>query len=101
MSERTVTVQAPSENRIQILVSNTGVEIARDELTRIFDKFYRIPTGDRWQQGGTGLGLALIKTSIAYLNGSIWAESNAMQTQFIVELPISPPPAALESTSLD
>jgi signal transduction histidine kinase len=97
--EITVTVQAPSENRIQIIVSNTGVEIARDELTRIFDKFYRIPTSDRWQQGGTGLGLALIKKSIAYLNGSVWAESNTMQTQFIVELPLSPPSAALESTS--
>jgi PAS domain S-box-containing protein len=97
--EITVTVQAQSENRIQIIVSNTGVEIAKDELTRIFDKFYRIPTSDRWQQGGTGLGLALIKKSIAYLNGSVWAESSAMQTQFIVELPLSSPSAALESTS--
>ena len=89
--EITVTVRTHPGNRIQLVVCNTGVEIPIDELTHIFDKFYRIPTSDQWQQGGTGLGLALIKKSVTYLGGSIWAESSAGQTRFIVELPISPP----------
>jgi hypothetical protein len=54
-------------------------------------QFYRIPTSDRYQQGGTGLGLALIKKLASYLGGSIWAESGAGKTRFIVDLPITPP----------
>ncbi len=86
----TVTVRVQPENQIQLVVCNSGVEIPADELTHIFDKFYRIPTSDRWQQGGTGLGLALVKKSVTYLGGSIWAESAAGTTCFIVELPILP-----------
>lgn len=78
------------EERLQVVVSNSGVELPAEELSRIFDKFYRIPVIDRWQQGGTGLGLALIQKSVTYLGGSIWAESSAGETRFIVELPISP-----------
>ena len=88
----TVTVRVQPENHIQLIVCNSGVEISADELTHVFDKFYRIPTSDRWQQGGTGLGLALVKKSVTYLGGSIWAESSAGQTCFIVELPISSTP---------
>ncbi|NJP08194.1 MAG: response regulator [Leptolyngbyaceae cyanobacterium RU_5_1] len=89
--EITVSVQPlPITNRIQLKVTNTGIEIPADELPRIFDKFYRIPTSDRWQQGGTGLGLALVKKLVAYLGGFIWAESNSGQTCFTVELPVNP-----------
>ena len=38
-----------------------GVTIPVDEQERIFDKFYRVPSADPWKQGGTGLGLALVK----------------------------------------
>jgi PAS domain S-box-containing protein len=86
----TVTVRVQPENQVQLIVCNSGVEIPADELIHIFDKFYRIPTSDRWQQGGTGLGLALVKKSVTYLGGSISAESSAGQTRFMVELSISP-----------
>lgn len=89
----TVTVRTQSSDRVRLMVCNTGVEIAPDELNRVFDRFYRIPTGDRWKQGGTGLGLALVKKLVSYLGGNIWAESTAGQTCFIVELPVVPPEA--------
>lgn len=85
-----VSARAQSAHRLQIAVCNTGVEVPADELTHIFDKFYRIPTSDRWQQGGTGLGLALVKKQVACLGGSVWAESSAGQTCLIVELPVIP-----------
>lgn len=85
-----ITADIHPENRIQLMVFNTGIEIPADELIRIFDKFYRIPTSDRWQQGGTGLGLALINKLVIHLGGTIWAESGAGQTRFIVELPLTP-----------
>lgn len=87
----TVSAYLQAENYLHLKVSNTGVEVPTDELTRIFDKFYRIPTEDRWQQGGTGLGLALLKKMVEHIGGSVWAESGSGQTSFIVELPLTLP----------
>ena len=75
------------EKYLQLCVSNTGVEIPPDELPRIFDKFYRVPTSDPWRQGGTGLGLALVKRLVQRLGGEIQAESAAGRTSFAVRLP--------------
>ncbi|MDX2232362.1 MAG: GAF domain-containing protein [Leptolyngbyaceae cyanobacterium bins.349] len=72
-----------------IRVSNTGVEIPAQELSRIFEKFYRIPSIDRWKQGGTGLGLALVQKLIEHLGGTIQVESGSGQTCFHVKLPFS------------
>ncbi len=74
-------------HQLQLIVSNSGVQILNEELPRIFDKFHRISGSDRWNQGGTGLGLALVKRQITYLGGSIWAESDANEVRFVIELP--------------
>ncbi|HEY9747869.1 MAG TPA: CHASE2 domain-containing protein [Allocoleopsis sp.] len=73
---------------IELSVSNSGVEIPEIELPRIFEKFYRIPRNDRWKQGGTGLGLALVKRLVEHLGGVIQVTSNAEHTKFTVLLPI-------------
>ncbi len=70
-------------------VCNSGVELLPEQLARIFEKFYRIPTSDPHKHAGTGLGLALVKKLVAQLGGTIRAESAAQQTCFAVELPIS------------
>ncbi|MCU0566387.1 MAG: CHASE2 domain-containing protein [Oculatellaceae cyanobacterium Prado106] len=69
------------------MVNNTGSEIPPTELSKIFDKFYRVPTGDRWHQGGTGLGLALVKKLAEQLGGTIQLTSQSGQTTFTVEIP--------------
>ncbi|WP_421655812.1 sensor histidine kinase [Leptothermofonsia sp. ETS-13] len=71
-------------------VCNFGVEIPAGELPNIFEKFYRVPGIDRWKQGGTGLGLALVKKMTQHLGGKIYVASTANQTCFTIELPISP-----------
>ena len=87
-SDQTITLAASATPTcIELKVSNTGVEISAAERTRIFDKFYRIPSNDPWKQGGTGLGLALVKRLVTHLKGSIHVESNKGQTHFIVALP--------------
>ncbi len=73
---------------ISFAITNTGVEIPADQQERIFDKFYRIPAGDPWRQGGTGLGLALIRQMVLQLHGSIQVSSGSNQTCFCVELPV-------------
>ena len=73
---------------LHIQVSNSGVEVSAAELTRIFEKFYRIPKNDPWKHGGTGLGLALVKKLLEPLDGSITATSVNGITQFAVQLPL-------------
>ncbi len=74
---------------VQLVIANTGVEIAPDELARVFDKFYRIPNNDPWKYGGTGLGLALVKKLVEQMGGSIEVESANSQTCFKLHLAIS------------
>lgn len=83
----TVTVQAQLDS-MRILISNTSVKISDNELTHIFDKFYRIPNSDPWKQGGTGLGLALVQKLMEHLGGIITVESTLRQLLFTVELPL-------------
>jgi two-component system, sensor histidine kinase and response regulator len=65
-------------------------EIPATDLPHIFDKFYRVARGDRWQQVGTGLGLTLVKKLVEQLKGTICVESQAGWTTFTVELPCKP-----------
>ncbi|MEN9205252.1 MAG: ATP-binding protein, partial [Thermostichales cyanobacterium DRC_bins_46] len=76
-----------SQDQIQFRVSNTGVTIPPDQLDKIFEKFHRISSLDRYQQGGTGLGLALAQKAIAMLGGQIHVASADNQTTFRVILP--------------
>lgn len=70
-----------------IFTISNSVEIAEVELPRIFDKFYRVSQSDRWKQGGTGLGLALVQKLVEQLQGTILVESSRGWTTFTVELP--------------
>ena len=74
--------------RLQLHVSNSGVEIPMEECDRIFDKFYRIPSNDPWKYSGTGLGLALVKKRVERLGATIHVASEADQTTFSIEFPL-------------
>lgn len=76
-------------NVMELAVINSGVEIPPLEVARVFDKFYRVPSNDPWKQGGTGLGLALVKKLSQHLGGDIRAESGEGRTRFIVQLPLN------------
>ncbi|MBD1861881.1 MULTISPECIES: PAS domain S-box protein [Trichocoleus] len=83
-----VKVQAQAE-RIRFQVINLGAEIPAHELSRIFDKFYRVPSADPWKQGGTGLGLALVQKLTRHLQGQVYVESANHRTVFTVEVPMT------------
>ncbi|MGP1385750.1 MAG: response regulator [Thainema sp.] len=79
--------ELPAGAAVQIIMRNSGASIANDQLSSIFDPFYRIPENDPWKHGGTGLGLALVKKFVQYLSGAIAVRSNADWVTFTVNLP--------------
>lgn len=80
----------PGERTLQFSVSNPGTTIPAAALPHLFEKFYRLPGGDPWQQGGTGLGLSLIQGQVECLGGTITVTSEAQATVFAVSLPLLP-----------
>ncbi|MDM9385486.1 GAF domain-containing protein [Chlorogloeopsis sp. ULAP01] len=72
---------------VQISVTNYGIGIATNELSRIFEPFYRIPQHDPWKHTGTGMGLALVQKLVKHLKASIRVESQAAFTTFTLSLP--------------
>ncbi|MBE9182554.1 PAS domain S-box protein [Oculatella sp. LEGE 06141] len=75
----------PSKQTTVFTLSNQAA-IPAAELPRIFDKFYRIPHGDPWKQGGTGLGLALVQKLVEQIEGQLRVESTGGFTVFTLEL---------------
>lgn len=88
--EQIMVVVTPTIHLIQIQVTNFGSEIPASELQHIFEKFYRITQLDRWKQGGTGLGLALVKRLVEHLGGAIAVTSGNGSTSFTLQLPLAP-----------
>jgi signal transduction histidine kinase len=75
---------------LYLLVGNQA-EISGVDLPHIFDRFYRVPSADRHKQGGTGLGLSLVRSLVEQLHGQITVQSNNGWTTFTVALPVAPP----------
>jgi signal transduction histidine kinase len=73
---------------VKATVSDTGIGIKREDLPRIFDKFYRVKTTDTRQIVGTGLGLSIVKSIVDAHLGSISVESEeGGGTTFTVHFP--------------
>jgi len=77
------------DNKLQIIIEDTGIGISNHELDNIFLKFYQAYTGNDRKYEGTGLGLFISKEIIKRHNGKIWAESRINHgTKFYVEIPV-------------
>lgn len=56
-------------------MSDQGLGIPKDNLEKIFERFYRVDKARTRQMGGTGLGLAIAKEMISAHGGDVWAKS--------------------------
>ena len=76
-------------NKLIITIQDNGIGIKKDDIKRIFDKFYRVHTGNLHDVKGFGLGLAYVKKIITEHKGSITAESElGIGTKFIIKMPL-------------
>lgn len=89
-----------SASHIRFRIRNQA-SIPEVEIPKLFDKFYRCPNADPWKQGGTGLGLALVKKLTERLQGTIEVSSDAGWTQFTVTLPLVLKTGAESSLRMD
>ncbi|MEH2169777.1 MAG: GAF domain-containing protein [Nostoc sp.] len=72
---------------VELNITNSGIELTSNELSRIFEPFYHLSKHDPWKHSGTGLELALVQKMVRHLGGSIYVESAAGQTTFTVKFP--------------
>jgi signal transduction histidine kinase len=81
---------APEDGRVAISVSDEGPGIPEEDLTRVFERFYRVDKSRARDPGGTGLGLAIVKHLIELHGGEVRVE-NRPQTgaRFTITLPAS------------
>jgi two-component system phosphate regulon sensor histidine kinase PhoR len=71
-----ITITTSIKNgQVLIQVADKGIGMSRDQQTRIFEQFYRIPTGNLHDVKGFGLGLSYVNTIVKRLNGTISVRS--------------------------
>ncbi|RLQ93989.1 cell wall metabolism sensor histidine kinase WalK [Falsibacillus albus] len=76
---------------IEVSISDQGMGIPKDNLEKVFDRFYRVDKARSRQMGGTGLGLAIAKEMIEAHCGRIWATSiEGKGTTIYFTLPYDP-----------
>lgn len=77
-----------TDDQMILSISDQGLGIPKEDLPKIFDRFYRVDKARSRAQGGTGLGLAIAKEIIKQHNGFIWAKSEyGKDSTFTIVLP--------------
>ncbi len=87
-----VTIQAARlDAAIQFSVQDTGVGLTPDDLTKIFQRFYRVDKSRARASGGSGIGLTIAQHIVEAHGGQIWAESAGLNqgSTFSFTLPLA------------
>jgi two-component system phosphate regulon sensor histidine kinase PhoR len=79
---------ATTPQLVSIEVADSGIGIPRDDLARVFERFYRVDKARSRELGGTGLGLSIVKHLVQSIGGTVSVASRVGEgAQFTVQLP--------------
>ena len=88
------------DGEVQLCVSDNGIGIPRQDLERIFERFYQVEPHIARKHGGLGLGLAITKSMVELHGGRIWCESaEGKGSRFTFALPADGPKRTKKSTT--
>ncbi len=96
-----IVIQAEvAESEVRFVVEDNGPGIPREDVARIFERFFRVEKGRSREKGGTGLGLSIVKHIIQSHGGKVWAESEAGEgTRIVFTLPREAEPGRVSSVA--
>jgi signal transduction histidine kinase len=78
------------DSNVEMRIQDSGPGVTREELDRIFERFYRSEASRARDEGGSGLGFAIARSIVEKHNGQIWAESKPGEgLTVIIRIPIS------------
>jgi len=81
------------QREVEISVKDDGIGIPKEDLLRVFERFYRVDKGRSHELGGTGLGLSIVKHIVQAHGGKIWVESQLGEgSAFFFTLPLHASP---------
>lgn len=85
-----IAVAQTRDGQVRITVADTGIGIPSEDLSRIFERFYRVDKARSRAVGGTGLGLSIVRHIVERMNGKITVESELGKgSVFSITLPVS------------
>ena len=92
----TVTISEKNLDSVYIKVGNNGTGVAKEKLSKLFDRFYQVDDSNTREHEGTGIGLALVKELVELHQGTVSVDSEPGDpnkagtgwTEFIIELPL-------------
>ncbi len=82
-----IKIDIKEEKNLIITISNQSKTLTKEELSKLFDKFYRVDYSRNTKLGGSGLGLAIAKEIIKLHDGKISVKSENEETTFTINLP--------------
>ena len=86
----TVGARSAGDGKVEVCVQDDGPGLPADSLERVFERFYRVDKGRSREQGGTDLGLAIVKHIVQSHGGAVWAKSEAGRgATFYFTLPVA------------